>query len=225
MNCVECQELLQLHLDGGPAPNDLLVQHHLRACPECRGMHAAVVRLEEGLRLFTPPAPPLHFATAVVGRVLFDQRARRRARRRWGVSAALAASLFLAVCFRIAQRSPQAPVVAVPTVVVTTPETAPAHESGPPSPFDLVAQSRSAVAGLPRRVAEGTAVPKWTLSMNALPELPRMGTDGAGPALEKASASLTEAKQGAALAWEAVEAPMRRATDVWSRLTPSLQKE
>jgi hypothetical protein len=58
-----------------------------------------------------------------------------------------------------------------------------------------------------------------------IPELPRMGPETAEPALEKATESLTEARQGMALAWDAVETPMRRATDVWSRLTPSLQKE
>jgi hypothetical protein len=67
---------------------------------------------------------------------------------------------------------------------------------------------------------------RWSLPrLPSLPDMGPMGTDPEGPALEQAAQSLTDAKQGIASTWEAVESPMRRATDAWSRLTPSIQKQ
>ncbi len=220
MKCNDCHDLLQAILDGVPVPDRHVLDRHLRDCPDCRGLHAAAVSLEEGLRLYTPPAPPWDFAAVVTNRVLADRLARRRMRRRWFIAAALAASLLL-VLWAAFPSGTQAPVAHVPPTSVGPNET-PGTETAPPSPIDLVSQSRSAVAALPRRVAkEAPSVPSWTLPADVLPEPPPAGPE----ALEQATASLTEARQGAALAWQAVESPVRRATSVWSRLTPALQKE
>jgi hypothetical protein len=77
MNCRDCQELLQRHLDGEGIGED--PAQHLSECSECKAEHAAARRLEEGLRLISPPLVPAGFA----GRTLSRVRAQRRARLRW----------------------------------------------------------------------------------------------------------------------------------------------
>jgi hypothetical protein len=226
MNCSQCQDLLQLQLDGDPVADRSPLDQHLQTCPDCRGLFAAAARLEEGLSLFTIPAPPRDFAAAVVGAVLDDQRLRRRTRRRWFAGAALAASLLLAVALKFTTGRPEPAVVQPTTQYFPVAATHPAKESAPPSPIELVSQSSSVVAALPRRIVqEAAAVPRLSLPADVLPELPPMGAETAEPALEQATASLNEARQGMSLAWQAVESPVRRATGVWSRMTPSLQKQ
>ncbi|MCI0463847.1 MAG: zf-HC2 domain-containing protein [Gemmataceae bacterium] len=93
MNCPECQELLQRRLDGEPLLDCAELQQHLAACSECRERHAAVARLEEGLRLLPRPTPPAELAQRTAEQVLRDRRVRIR-RRVW-VGVAIAASVLL----------------------------------------------------------------------------------------------------------------------------------
>jgi anti-sigma factor RsiW len=95
MNCSESHDLLQQRLDGEALADRAALERHLAQCPDCRTLHAAAGRLEEGLRHISPPVPPPGLGTAIVARALADRRARRRRRVLGGM--ALAASLLLAV--------------------------------------------------------------------------------------------------------------------------------
>jgi hypothetical protein len=227
MNCTEAQKMLQQQLDGAPGGDRLNLDQHLRSCGECRGMHAAAHRLEDGLRLLALPLPPPDFTSAVVGRVLADQRARQRSRRRWYAAAALAASLLLAVFLspwgRNAQvyvsglfgtRSEPAPVLPGPI---------PEKKESTPSPSDMVAQSGSGVARIWGRITDETS-PKISVPTSVLTGLARLGSESTNQPKEGPAESLTGLRQGAAVAWDSVEAPMRRATDLWSRMTPTISK-
>jgi len=229
MNCTECQDLLQLHLDGTSLGDRTGLDRHLAACPDCRGLHAAAMRLEDGLRLYTPPAPSFDLASRIVGEVLADRRNRLRSRRRWYAGAALAASLLLAVFLSdggaMFRGMPD-------TFAVLLGKTPPVEQPGPqpeqpeqvnrmPSPIDLATQSGSAVVALPKRVVEETKVPTLNISFDFFKELPVSSSDGKDPAFEKATASIAETQKGMASAWETVESPMRRATSMWSQLTPT----
>jgi hypothetical protein len=231
MNCSECQELLLAQLDGETVAAGGELDRHLHDCADCRGFRATVARLDDGLRLLSPPVPPLSFAAAITGQVLAERRA-RLLRRRWvGVAAAAAVLVAIGLAFEndriwkpLYSTYFGKPAV-LPTTIATQPHEAVSTETPTaPSPLELVSESRSAVAALPRRVAEEASLSKWSLSMDLLPQLPQ--TPAEEPeAIEKAAQSLTETRQGMAVAWEAVEGPMRRATTAWSRLTPSLQKQ
>ncbi len=227
MTCGDAQQRLNEHLDGASLGERPLLDRHLADCPDCRGLHAAAARLEEGLRLFAAPSPPLDFAARVVGEVLADRRQRRQSRRRWAVGAALAASLLAGVIFASGRGARIQQYVVGPRLApVVQPE-----EPGPmvepivaaPSPYDLVAQSGSAVASLPRRVADETKLSAWSLPNDVLPDLTFVGPEA--PGLDQATASLAETRGGMSLAWESVEGPMRRATSWWVQMTPSIQKQ
>src|SRR5262249_3965595 len=93
MNCPECQDLLQYRLDGRAPHDPVPVEPHLAGCADCREWYSAAGRLEDGLRLLTPPAPPSGLTDRVVALALAD---RRRRARRWawaGSAAAVAAGL------------------------------------------------------------------------------------------------------------------------------------
>lgn len=232
MTCDESMELLQRRLDGGIPRDRATLDQHLGACPECRALHAALGPLEEGLRQFTAPTPPAHFLDAVVGNVLADRRTRRARRVRW-TAVAVAASLLLV--FGLTNTSvlrnardyvagltqPQK----TPEPVQPAPKQEAPVEPTAPSPIDLVTRSGSAVTSLPRRVAEESLVSRWSMPKDVLPQLPDVGSEPQEPALEVATASLSEAKHGMSVTWQTVESPMRRATSVWSQLTPSFHKE
>src|SRR5215472_5839730 len=97
MNCHTSHDLLQQDLDGTPIESPEWLEH-LRGCPDCRALLAAARRLQDGLGLLVAPLPPPDLAARIVNRVLLDRRrARRRTRRRWAVSLALAAGLFVAL--------------------------------------------------------------------------------------------------------------------------------
>jgi hypothetical protein len=231
MNCSECQDRLLARLDGDTVAEGAELERHLHDCADCRGLRATVARLDDGLRLLPTPTPPVNFAATVTSSVMAERHARQR-RERWTQVAALAAAMLLAVGLGLKSGrflSPQPGDMAAhtghqPVTVSAGPSEETSPEATTPSPLELVTQSRSAVAALPRRVAEETALSQWSLSLDVLPELPR--TTVAEPeAFEKATQSLTETRQGMATAWNAVEGPMRRATSAWSRLTPSLEKQ
>src|SRR5438309_855882 len=94
MNCLECQDILQRRLDGGPTAPDPGLDQHLAQCAPCRERHAAARRLLDGLRALPRPTLPDAFAARVVSAVMRDRERRRaRVRRSLYVTAALAASI------------------------------------------------------------------------------------------------------------------------------------
>src|SRR5262249_49935181 len=96
MNCDECHDLLQRRLDVSPPTEPSALERHLAGCPACRADHAAAQLLEDHLKRHHKPVPPADLADRIVAGLLAEQRARLRARRRWLVGIALAASLLLA---------------------------------------------------------------------------------------------------------------------------------
>src|SRR5438445_1827235 len=97
MNCPEFHEALQQRLDGdgGGAPLPEL-DAHLAACSSCRAMHAAALRLLEGLDIDRGPELPANLSARIAARVLAARAAQRR-QRRLLLTGAMAAALLLAV--------------------------------------------------------------------------------------------------------------------------------
>jgi predicted anti-sigma-YlaC factor YlaD len=107
MKCPASHDLLQQRLDGLAIESPEWIEH-LRGCPDCRALERATRRLQDGLHLLTAPLPPPDFAARIADRVLRDRRRRTRgkARRRWAVTLALAAGLFIALGLRLDWRGP-----------------------------------------------------------------------------------------------------------------------
>src|SRR5262249_23232013 len=96
MNCSQAHDLLQQRLDGEPIADRAALDQHLAQCGECRQLHAAAARLEDGLRVVPRLSPPAGLGASMVAAAL-DERGARALRPLRMVGAALAAGLLLAV--------------------------------------------------------------------------------------------------------------------------------
>lgn len=76
MNCTQSHDLLQQRLDGVPIAERVALDRHLADCSECRMLHAAAARLEDGLRLLSPPVLPEGLAATIAENVAADRRRR-----------------------------------------------------------------------------------------------------------------------------------------------------
>src|SRR4051812_27421317 len=92
MNCRDCRDLLNRHLDG-EAIERPDVEAHVASCGDCRGLWGSAERVERGLRLLNPPHPPADFARRATAAALRD-RATQRRQRTW-LRVAVAAALLL----------------------------------------------------------------------------------------------------------------------------------
>ena len=217
MNCQTCQELMQQRLDGSPAEGPE-VERHLADCPGCAALHAASLRLRDGLGRLGPPRPPLGLTDRIVAAVLQEQRtARNRSRRR-------AAVLALAACLLIATGALGLYYAGVlkfgtvaPNSVVeknnperTEPETPPA----PPSVRGSVSEAGSALATLTTRTADETV--GQTRLLVPMVTGPSLDEFDMPPALEPTKPYL-EAGQGVSVALEPVTNSARRAVDLFRR--------
>src|SRR5207245_720417 len=101
MNCSEFQNWLQQRLDGEASSTAGDVEGHVAACASCRELRAAAGRLIQALGAQAAPVPPSRMSDQIMSLVLSDITSQHQARKRWnrrlGVTAALAASLLLAV--------------------------------------------------------------------------------------------------------------------------------
>jgi hypothetical protein len=246
MNCADCQERLQARLDGEVVPADEMAAH-LAACPECRDLEAAARRLQTGLRLLTPPAPPAGFAERLVAGVLADRR--RKVRRRLafaGVVTALAASLLLVffitpgedgltpagwvkkkyytIKWELIPGSQYEDDPSIRSLKQITLNGPPLSEEEPvPSLNDNMAEATSAVAALARRTADET-VGNGQLLVPSV-SLPMPQEDGLTPPLDPPAQSLRDAGQGVATGLEPVAASARRAFDLFRRDIPPVSGE
>jgi anti-sigma factor RsiW len=100
MNCGDCQDLIQMHLDGLELTEQTVLELHLASCPTCRVLHLAAGRLQQGLRLLAAPAPPRGLAGQIAARLLAEYKARNRRRHRIGYAAAAAVLLGLVLSAR-----------------------------------------------------------------------------------------------------------------------------
>jgi hypothetical protein len=204
MNCLQCQQLLQDRLDGLTAIDTAEMNRHLAACAACQGSFAAAGRLEEGLRLLAPPAPPPRLSDRIVTAVLDAQRRRRRVRRFARVGLAVAASLLLVLTFADHRPLPPAPTPA------PTPE-APLVQKEEPTLRERVAEASTAVVDLAGRTADET-VGQSRLLLPVVMVAPPLETpaDPLSP-METPMRSLREAGQGVSAAFEPVADSARRA--------------
>jgi hypothetical protein len=224
MNCLECQDILQRRLDGGPAtPNPALGQH-LAQCAPCRERHAAARRLLDGLRTFPSPTLPAGFAARVVDAVLRD-RARRRARVRRSlyVTAALAASILFMLLIAYFRPPSASDGNADPGPMA---DVVPRHDIAPPPVADKKEDERKAPKGdtfaaLSGRLADKTldqAKAMWTIAnpVDGLPvgDLPNVKE------LEPVAEPLRQAQQDATESLGAVTHSARRAFDYFARELP-----
>lgn len=211
MNCVDCQELLQRRLDGGPPGDGADIHRHLAGCPDCRDWYAAARRLEAGLRLLPAATVPADLAGRVAGRVLAERRARRR-RRAWvAAGVALAACLVLAVLLGRGRPTADAPPLA-------------ADVAPPESLRDSVGAAGSAVVSLTRRTADET-VGQGKLLLPVVVTRPNLG-DGPVPAtVEPPMRSLRAAGQGVSEGLEPVTSSARRALDLFLSEMPPVESE
>lgn len=219
MNCTESLDLLNQRLDGTPSADRAALAEHLSSCPECRALHAVAGRLEDGLRLLAPPAPPPGLNAAIVGRVLEDRRARLRLRRTWFAAAAVAAGLLLAVflgAWAPWQVAPQEAHLSEPIKVEP-----PAAVAEVPSLRDSFTEFGSALASLTQRTATETVGQSRLLLPDTLPTPPLTESPAMQVELEQPTQSLRQAGQGVANALDPVTTSARRAFGMLLREAPA----
>jgi hypothetical protein len=218
VNCHAYQDLLQQRLDGTPIESPALAEH-LRGCAICRELETASQRLQEGLRLLAPPAPPPDWAARLADRVLLDRRrARRRARSRWTVSLALAAGLFVVLALRLDWRLKfnQAGSEEPKPSPVAKERKTPADT---PTLRDSVKEAGVAMASLTNQTADETVGPtRWLLPKVSRPSLPPLDFS----AIETPAAPLREAGANVSTGLEPVTTSARRAFGLFLRELPPL---
>lgn len=224
MNCSLSHDLLQQRLDGEAIPDRAALDYHLNTCPECRGLHAAASRLEEGMRLFVPPALPTHLTTALVGQIMADQRARLRSRRIWIGSVAVAAALLLAlgVSYQGTWLHTQSARLGEPIrVKELPPEVVVEGPRSLPSLSGSLFEASAAVASLTRRTASETVGQSVLLWPDAMPAPPLTSSHVVQPMLDPSAQSFKQATQGVAVAFDPVTSSARRAFSMFLREAPA----
>jgi hypothetical protein len=229
MNCLECQDILQRRLDGGPTASDPALDQHLAQCAPCRERHAAARRLLDGLQAFPHPTLPAAFAARVVAAVLRD-RARRRARVRRSlyVTAALAASILFMLLIAYlrppghgdGKTDPGPMADGVPKQIIVPPPVGD-HKKVPEKKDERKATKADTFAALTGRLADKTldqAKALWTVA-NPVEGLP-VGDLPNVKELEPAAEPLRQAKQDATESLSAVTHSARRAFDYFARELP-----
>ena len=101
MNCPDCRDRLQQWLDARTREAATTPGEPPALCPACSEWGAAARRLDRGLRLLAPPAPPAFLTGRIVAQVAAERRRRRtRLFMATGIAAA-AATLLLGVWLRL----------------------------------------------------------------------------------------------------------------------------
>jgi predicted anti-sigma-YlaC factor YlaD len=228
MNCTESHDLLQQRLDGEPIADRAALDQHLSACLDCRLLHAAAGRLEDGLRLLTPPAVSTALTTMIVDQVLDDRLHRLRVRR-WFTTAALAASLLLAVFLGYATWSSwgsmgqSARVVGIKAKLPPEPIARRPNEDelNTPSVRGSLLEVGSALAGLTRRTASVTVGESKLLLPEALPAPPLTESSAMQFELEPPTQSWKQATDGMSAAFDPMTTSARRAFGMFLRDRPA----
>jgi predicted anti-sigma-YlaC factor YlaD len=208
MNSRECHDFLQRRLDG-PSPGERqALDRHLAICPHCREWHHAAQLLTEGVEALPPVVPPPGLTDRIVASVLAERRV-RFLRRRWSLTAAAAACLFItpvavSLLGLLADRGAGLAPVALQKPSVPA---APSLERS-------MAEAGAAVSELTDRIAGQTRKQAQLLLTAATPrEIPAALPDlGALQApLDPAARSLWQAGEGVSAGVETVAGSARRA--------------
>jgi hypothetical protein len=214
MNCTESHDLLQQRLDGEPIADRAALDHHLSACPDCRVLHAAAGRFEDGLRLLTPPTPPTGLVLTITRRVLDDRRQRLR-RRRWFAAAALAAGLLLAVF--LGTWSPR-------QVEQLARVSGPIKVEAAPSVRGSLFEIGSEITSLTRRTADETVGQTKLFLPETLPAPPLTESPAVQISLDAPAQTWKEASAGVSSAIDPVTSSARRMFGMLMREPPSLEQ-
>src|SRR5262249_31991830 len=138
----------------GTAEDAPEVLAHLAECAACARLHEASLRLADGLRRLSPPAPPPDFTDRLVAAVLHDQSADRRRRQLRAAVYALAACLLVGSAVAGLYYSGLVKFGATPQPEFV--EKKQPDETPGPSVRDSVSEAGSAIASLTSRTADET---------------------------------------------------------------------
>jgi hypothetical protein len=225
MNCVDCQDLLQRHLDGLDLGDQGDLELHLVSCPACRIWHDAAGRLQQGLGQLTPELPPVGLAARIGARLLDEHAARRRWRRRVVLVSAAAALLAVVLSARLfwfplapidLPLNPSGPVVR---------QDGTNKPSNPPivdrvTVRDSVSEVGSVMASAAARTADATVEQsRIFLPLVASAQIPSLQLP---PTVEAPTLPLREAGQGMSDGLAPVADSARRAFDLFLRDLPPM---
>lgn len=224
MNCEFCQDLMQQQLDGVAVVVAPEVERHLAECSRCAALWATSHRLYAGLRLLTPPCPPLEFSERLVAGVLAERRARRRRGRVYGAVVGLAAGLLLAAAavglYAAGLLTPRQPVVVNNT---PAPKLVPDELKPTPAPSVrvTVGDAGNALASLTTRTADETVgQTRLLVPVVTGPSLDELDTP---PGIEPTKSYL-EAGQGVSVALQPVTNSAERALKLFRRDLPHVER-
>jgi predicted anti-sigma-YlaC factor YlaD len=221
MRCAKCQELWQQRLDDPSGDADAALDQHLHDCPECVPHAEGMRRVTEAFwRLPRPPRARPDLAAVIAKAVLADRAARRRVRLRWALSAALAASVLIAVALRFLPGN-QPPPMLNQAMLQMSRELPPQPEQqvaavGPVD--DSSAQATRVLATMLDRARKETDNQVAMLRPMVAPTI----FDTPPPAVEPVDRPLNEAGQGVVQGLEPVSGSARRAVGLFLRdLSPA----
>jgi hypothetical protein len=223
MKCRACRERLQQSFD---ARGRVELPALSADCPDCAAWFAAARRLERGLRLLTPPAPPPGLAARVAGRVRADRRARLVRRGAWTAAvAAVAAALLVAVGARFLHPGP-APLPAPAPSPAPSPmaQKGGAHDEGPPADLRVAAaDAREALSALTARTA-GETVEKTRLLLPVVVD-PSLATLDLPPPMGPPTEPFRDAGEGFSAGLEPVADHARHAAQLFVNNLPMQPSE
>jgi predicted anti-sigma-YlaC factor YlaD len=216
MECRDFHELMQEYLDGEPRRD--AVSRHLQECPRCRAAYSGIHRLAEGLGRLTPVQPPPALADRITRMAVARYQSRLRWRRGILTTAALAASILLALVLIPAgrHRNDLPPAASVP---VAAKGSAPA---GATVSLDQSLQdARAALVSLVGRTADQAVAQGRPFIPSAAPTPMLAGVALWPQPLGPPVRTLGQASQQVSAGLQPVAASARRAVDLWLREIPS----
>lgn len=244
MNCTHSHNLLQQRLDGIPIAERASLDRHLADCSECRMLHAAASRLEDGLRLLSTPLPPEGLAATIAERVAVDRRRRLITVRLPAVLGAAAAVLLaILISNRSSDKQGESWVMAKAretwnfvfhpddnlreknTDRDELPEMEPERLPVTPSLRASVAEAGSAISSLTWRAADETVGQSRLLLPETIPVPPLTTSEPLQPMIEPPAESLRQAGQGMTTALDPVTSSARRAVSLFLRDTSVVAPE
>jgi len=226
MNCSEFQNWLQERLDG-EAANGNDTDGHLPVCSSCRELEAAAGRLVRVLKTRVPPMPPSEMTDQIVSLVVSDLAYQHQIRKRWNrrlaTTAALAASVVLAIAWGYSWwQTNRKPGPSNPELVATQEEkSAPAQ----PRPSLNIQEAGSAFVALVNRTADETVGQGRVLLPQGVSAPALSASQDWQPSLEPGAESLREAQEGVALGFEPVTSSARRAVNLFLREIPPMETQ
>jgi hypothetical protein len=220
--CRQMQEALQRYLDGGECEFSPELVAHRSICANCLAQFHAATLLRGTVGRLPSPTPSPAWTAAAVTLVMTDSSSslqRRRRIRRIVVWTTVAASLLLGV----AMWRPWSA-----SGVIREGALAKAPGGSSPSPVYVdkgLSEARSLVADLTRRTADGAVQPTRNLLPAEAPPSPLAVRESLPHAVEPATESFEEIRQGAALGLEPMANSARRAFAMFLKEVPALPPE